>query len=404
MKPIVARSGAAVAVAASFVLLAGCVSSAPAESDSTSSAAGEGGGLTIGVVMAETGFMSPFDIPALNTIKMEVDAVNEAGGIDGAPIELNIVDTGSDLDQYASAAQEVIDAGADVIVVTCDYDVASPASLVAEAAGILNIAPCVGDTIYGPAGGLELGFSMGNGTPGESSVMAEFAVDEGWKNAVFLTDTSIKYTVGQCDVAQKRFEELGGTTVGTYDYVQGESIVETVSQITAGTAPDVVFNCGYSPGGAQAAKDLRDNGVTAPIVSGFGMDGTFWLDSVPGLSDYYTVTYSSIMGDDPNAAVNELADGYEAEYGERPSVGSFVTGTSTVQALVAAHETAGSWDGKALADAFLAFDGEDLLVGPTSFTDELHINVERPQRVMKITGGELAFLEERAPEKVVFVD
>ena len=144
--------------------------------------------------------------------------------------------------------------------------------------------------------------------------------------------------------------------------------------------------------------------MTAPIVSGFGMDGTFWLDSVPGLSDYYTVTYSSIQGDDPNPAVNELADGYEAEYGERPSVGSFVTGTSTVQALVAAHETTGSWDGKALADAFLGFDGEDLLVGPTTFTDELHINVERPQRVMKITGGELAFLEERAPEKVVFVD
>lgn len=404
MKPIARRgTTAAVAVVAASLLLAGCVSSAAPESDSTvSSEAGDG--LVIGVVMAETGFMSPFDIPALNTMKMEVDAVNAAGGIDGVPVELNVVDTGSDLDQYASAAQQVIDAGADVLVVTCDYDVASPASLVAEAAGILNIAPCVGDTIYGPAGGLELGFSMGNGTPGESSVMAEFAIDEGWRNAVFLTDTSIKYTVGQCDVAEARFEELGGTTVGAYDYVQGESIVETVSQITAGAAPDVVFNCGYSPGGAQAAKDLRDNGVTAPIVSGFGMDGTFWLDSVPGLSDYYVVTYSAITGDDPVAAVNELADDFEVEYGERPSVGSFVTGTSTIQALLAAYETTGSWDGRALADAFLAFDDEEFLVGPTSFTDELHINVERPQRVMQITDGELAFLEERAPEKVVFVD
>ena len=174
LKPL-ARTGAVVAVAGSL-FLAGCVSTASPESTSSGSADGEGGGLTIGVVMAETGFMSPFDIPALNTMKMEVDAVNAAGGIDGTPIELNVVDTGSDLDKYASAAQQVIDAGADVIVVTCDYDVASPASLVAEAAGILNIAPCVGDTIYGPAGGLELGFSMGNGTPGESSVMAEFEI------------------------------------------------------------------------------------------------------------------------------------------------------------------------------------------------------------------------------------
>ena len=402
LKPI-ARTGAVAAVAASL-FLAGCVSTASPESTSSGSAEGEGGGLTIGVVMAETGFMSPFDIPALNTMKMEVDAVNAAGGIDGAPIELNIVDTGSDLDKYASAAQQVIDAGADVIVVTCDYDVASPASLVAEAAGILNIAPCVGDTIYGPAGGLELGFSMGNGTPGESSVMAEFAFAEGWKNAVFLTDTSIKYTVGQCDVAQKRFEELGGTAVGTYDYVQGESIVETVSQITAGTAPDVVFNCGYSPGGAQAAKDLRDNGVTAPIVSGFGMDGTFWLDSIPGLSDYYVVTYASTAGDDPDPAVNDFAALYEETYGERPSVSSFVTGPSTLEAIVAAHETAGSWSGKDLADAFLGFDGLELLAGPTTFTPELHVNVDRPQRVLVVEDGALAFVEERAPEKVVLGD
>lgn len=385
----------------SLLMLTGCVSSNSVAADNS---AAESDSIIFGVVMAESGFMSPFDTPALNTMKMAVADLNAAGGLGGSPVELKIIDTGSDLARYAPAAEEVVAAGAKVVIVTCDYDVASPAALVAESNKLLNIAPCIGDPIYGPKGGLELGFSMGNGTPGESSIMAEFAIDKGWKNAVFLTDTSIKYTQNQCAIAQKRFEELGGTAAGTYNYVQGDTIAETVSQISVGTTPDVIFNCGYAAGGAQVAKDLRDGGITTPIVSGFGMDGTYWLASVPTLSDYYVVTYSSVAGDDPDPRVNELSTAYEAAYGSAPSVGSFVTGTSTINAIVKAYETAGSWDGQKLADAFLAFSDTDLVVGPTTFTKDRHINVERPQRVLEVIDGSLVFQEERSPQKVVYVD
>ncbi len=389
------------ALAAGSLALTGCVSSNTGAGSGDGEAAGDGETIVIGAVVAETGFMSPFDTPALNSMRIAVDELNAAGGIDGTPVELKVVDTGTDFEKYAPAAQQLIDDGAKVLVVTCDYDVSSPAALVAEQHNVLHIAPCVGDPIYGPQGGLDIGFSMGNGTPGEASVMGEFAFDQGWASAVFLTDTSIKYTQNQCEIARTRFTELGGTEIASYDYVQGDSITETVSKITAGEAPDVVFNCGYSPGGAQVAKDLRDGGVTAPVVSGFGMDGTFWLDSIPGLSDYYVVTYPSISGDDPDPAVNEFADKYEAEYGERPSVGSFVTGPSTLEAIVKAYADAGSWDGDKLAEAFYGFDGVEFLVGPTKFSPELHINVERPQRVMQVKDGGLHFVEERAPEKVV---
>jgi branched-chain amino acid transport system substrate-binding protein len=382
-------------------VLAGCVSTAAPSGDSGSTSTDS---IMIGAVVAETGFMSPFDTPPLNALKISLDELNEKGGIDGTPVELKVIDTGSDLDKYAPAAQSLIDDGAKAIIVTCDYDISSPAALVAEQADVLNVAPCVGDTIYGPEGGLDIGFSMGNATPGESSVMAEFAYSKGWTNAVFLTDTSLKYTQSQCAIARERFLELGGTEIAGYDYVQGENISEAVSSISAGQAPDVIFNCGYSPGGAQVAKDLRDGGIASPIVSGFGMDGTFWLDSIPGLSDYYVVTYASTAGDDPDSAVNDFAALYEETYGERPSVSSFVTGPSTLEAIVAAHETAGSWSGKDLADAFLGFDGLELLVGPTTFTPELHVNVDRPQRVLVVKDGALSFVEERAPEKVVLGD
>ncbi|WP_164737166.1 ABC transporter substrate-binding protein [Georgenia sp. SYP-B2076] len=396
--PLVGLLGAALA-------LAGCVSSAPTDDASAAGspdASTAAGNVTIGVVMASSGFMGPIDTPPLNAMKLEADKINAEGGIGGQQVELKIIDTGTKLDRYASAATEVIDAGAKALVVTCDYDVSSPAALVAEGANMLNIAPCIGDPIYGPAGGLKNGFSMGSGTPGEATIQAEFAYEKGWTTAVLLTDTTLKYTQNQCEIFEKRFTELGGRIISKHDYKQGDSVRETVSAVAAGEAPGVIANCGYSPGGATVAKEMRDGGVTAPIISGFGMDGDFWTGGIPGLSDYYVVTYAAKNGDDPDPAVNEAAAAYEKAYKERPSVGAFVAGHSTLQAIKAAYDKAGSWDGDKLTAALETMGSLDLLAGPTEFSKDLHISVERPMRVLEVKDGKLAFVEERTPEKVTF--
>ncbi len=402
------------------LVVAGCVSESDSEDPTTDAASAEatdtaasasvedgasegaatGEPIIFGIVQAASGFMGPIDTPARNALLQEVERVNAAGGVDGSPIQIEFIDTETNFERYAPAAQELIDAGAKVLIVTCDYDVSSPASLAAEAANVLNIAPCVGDPIYGPAGGLDIGFSAGSGTPGESTIMAEFAAEQGWETAVLLRDNSIKYTQNQCAIFETRFTELGGTVAATYDYTQGDSVRESVSQIAAGTAPDVVVNCGYNPGGGAVAKEIRDGGVTAPIISGFGMDGDFWVGAIPGLSDYYVVTYAAKNGDDPDPAVNEAAVAYADEYGTPPDVGGFVTGPTTIQLILAAYEEAGSWDGDKLAEAMESFTEVPTLAGPSSFSPDLHINVERPMRVLVVKDGALAFVEQRTPEKV----
>lgn len=397
--------GFVVAALATTLSLTSCVSSSGggSASGSSGSSSGSGGTVTIGVVMAKSGFMGPIDTPALNSLQLEVKKLNDAGGIGGKKIDLQLIDTETKLDRYASAAQELLGKGAKALIVTCDYDVSSPAALAAQAANVVAIAPCVGDPIFGPSGGLPLGFSMGDGTPGEASIMAEFANSKGWKNAVLLTDTTLKYTQNQCDIFKKRFTELGGTIASAYTYKQGDSIKETVSKIAGGPAPAVVVNCGYVPGGAAAAKELRDGGITAPILSGFGMDGDYWTNSVPNLKDYYVVTYASKNGDDPDPAVNQAAADYEKAYGQRPSVGGFVTGATTLEALKAAYDSAGSWDGKKITAAMEAFRGEKFLAGPTSFSSTLHISVDRPMRVLQVQNGKLVYVEQRSPQKVEFL-
>jgi len=394
--PSTVRGGAVLAAAA--VSLTACVSAAPSNSATT----GPADKVVIGVVMARSGFMGPIDTPALNAMQIEADRLNAAGGIGGKQIDLQIIDTGTKLDRYSSASAELLGKGAKAMIVTCDYDVSSPAAQAAQAKNVVTVAPCVGDPVFGPAGGLPLGFSMGDGSPGEASIMAEFAHSKGWGKAVLLRDTTLKYTQNQCGIFGTRFTQLGGTVASTYDYKQGDSVAETVSKIRSGPAPDVVVNCGYNPGGGTVAKELRDGGINAPIVSGFGMDGDFWTAAVPGLKDYYVVTYAAKNGDDPDPAVNEAAQAYADRYGARPDVGGFVTGPATLQALKAAYDSAGSWDGAAVTAALEGFQAVPTLAGPTTFTKKLHITVDRPMRVLQVVNGKLAFVEQRTPAKVVF--
>lgn len=387
--------------------LAACGSPATSTTGSASSGSGASGSanpIVIGVVMATTsssGFMGPIDAPALNAMKIEASVMNASGGIGGRPIKLDIVNTNSAPSAYGPDATKVIADGAKVLVVSCDYDTALPAAQAAEAKGLLNIAPCVGDPIYGPSGGLPLGFSMGDGTPGEASIMAEFSVSKGWKKAVLLTDTTLKYTQDECAIFAKRFKQLGGTVIQNYDYKQGDSVTETVSKIVSGPKPDVIANCGYNPGGATVAKQLRAGGVNAPIVSGFGMDGDFWTSQIPGLTNYYVVTYAAKNGDDPNPAVNSMVKKLTAA-GEAPATGGFVTGPATLEALKTAYGQVKSWNGAKLAAALEAFRAVPTLAGPTTFSKQLHITVNRPMRVLEVVNGKLKFIVEESPKQVDF--
>src|SRR5581483_4757797 len=102
----------------------------------------ERGPITIGAVIAETGVMSQYDLPAMETVKFAIEDINAHGGIDGRKLELMERDYKSDRSLAPTVTREVIDAGADVLIVTCDFDFASPAALVAQEDNIASFSLC----------------------------------------------------------------------------------------------------------------------------------------------------------------------------------------------------------------------------------------------------------------------
>ena len=259
------------AIAAAALLLAGCTSTSDSSTKETAAPAAAkcDAPILIGAAMAQTGFMSPFDGPALTTAQIAVDKINAAGGVNGCQLKLEAVDTETNPDKGQQIATDFVSKGAKLLLVTCDYDINAKSSQVANNAGVLVIAPCVGSTAMGPDNGLNLGFSLGSAVPGEAAIMAEYAYEKIGKTATLFKDMSIAYTTSQCDAFEARFKELGGTvkSVQQFSQTQAGKLDKPVTAQVANAKKDgasVIALCSYPGGGAEAAVALAVETLDGP--------------------------------------------------------------------------------------------------------------------------------------------
>lgn len=376
---------------------------APSENES-SAIAGEP--LIIGAAVASSGFMEAYDGPPMVAVGIAIDDLNERGGIGGRPVELVTADTQSDRTVGVQAANSVLDEGAEAMLVSCDTDFGSPAAITAQENGVVAMSLCAGEFEFGPGGVGPLAFSMGSSVALESAVIAEWGYGEkDWENAYVLRDESILYSKNLADFFVERWEELGGGIAGLDTFSNEDaSIASQISRMQASEF-DVIFLGSYVPGGASAIRQIRAAGIDQPILGGVGFDGSYWLDSVNGdPGEFYFSTYGSIVGDDPAPEVNQLVQSIEDTTGEPPPTALSLTGYSAVEALAIAIEDAGSTDGQEVASALEAFDDVPLLVGPTSFSEQIHLAISRPMAIITIADESLQFIESRAPERTPLPD
>lgn len=99
--------------------------------------------VTVGRVVPLTGPLASFGEGTPYVEQSAIDAINEQGGVvlDGrrCRLELVCVDSGSDVEQAAEAARQLIDGGVDIMIVSNTADTVSPVSAVCERAGIACI-------------------------------------------------------------------------------------------------------------------------------------------------------------------------------------------------------------------------------------------------------------------------
>ena len=370
--------------------------------------------IIIGFAIAQSGWMNAYDGPPSKSALMAIDEINAAGGVlGGREFSATFSDTKSEAAEGARAGQEVIGNGADFMIVSCDYDMGAAAATVANDNGMVVFSLCASDAKMGVQGIGPYAFTMSNSSLTSGAVIAEWAWNKkGWRTAYTMLDTSIEYDKTICAGFKTRFEKLGGTILGEDTFKQDDaSIASQITRFKQVTAEkgdaDLLHVCSYGAGAVGAIRQIRAAGIDTPISGGDSMDGDYWTEGIGKLNDHYTGTYGSVFGDDPRPRVNEFFDRYEARNGERVCCSFALSGYSVVEALATAIERAGTIESDAVLAVLNEFDEEPLLVGPTTFTEDLHINLERPQAIIGIRDGkgyfvDLIQLPEPPPLQLIF--
>ncbi len=385
------RCAALLIATVSMLGLAACGSDD--STDSTTSAA-SGDPITVGFVVGKTGVLESYDVPAQTMAQLAIDDINAEGGIDGRPIETVEADMKSKPELAGNAATQVISDGADVLLLPCDFDLGSPAALVAQEAGKIGVSLCAASTAFGPQGIGNLAYTMGLAGVTEGAAAAEWTYkDQKWTSTYVLLDDTLDQNKQGTDAFKERFEGLGGEIVGEDTFKQeDQSIDAQVSRISQlSPQPDFLYVSSFQPGFAAAIKQIRDAGIDTPIVGGSDLDGEYWKEAVPGLSDVWFTAMASIYGDDPEKSVNDLIDRFTKEAGKPPDVSAFLGGYAAVQAIEEGIKQAGSTDGEAMTAVMEQFTDEPFVL-ETTFTPEFHISLNRTVRIMEIQNGKTSFV------------
>ncbi|WP_183407800.1 ABC transporter substrate-binding protein [Nocardioides marmoriginsengisoli] len=369
------------------VVAAGCGND-KGTSGSSPSVALPDGPIEIGMAIARSGLAAPYDLGPARGAELAVADINAKGGVLGHPLKLVYGDTKSDRALGTTVALDLLAKSAKVMVVTCDFDLGSPAAIAATSKDVVAFTPCAGSSQFDVPTLGPLAYSMGTEAGAAAENVAQFAYDQGYRKAYLWLDPSISQTKNTCAAFDSAFGAKPDAEVVGSDTIQQQdtSFAVQIAKVRDSGA-DVLELCSYNPGAGAALRELRASGIDIPVTSHLAMDGNYWLKAVPNLSKFYYDAFGSLYGNDPRADVNTFFDRYREKFGE-PAVTSYaLTGYATIEVIAKAIESAETTEGAALAKAIDGLGELDTILGRTGYDAEHHIVADRPSVIMSIDNG-----------------
>ena len=220
----------------------------------------------IGVTGPLTGQYAQYGAQWKKGFDVALDEINAGGGINGRPLQYVFEDSQSDPRQTVTIARKYV---ADERIVVEVGDFSSAASMAAS-------------PIYQAAGLVQFGFSNSHPdfTKGgdyvwsnavnqkdEMPLLADFVRDLGLKKVAILHLNSDWGRTAK-DLLVEAIKERGGEVVGSEGYLADEKDFRSAIVRLRSANPDSIALISYYPDGAQLTRQIRQAGITQPIVAG----------------------------------------------------------------------------------------------------------------------------------------
>jgi branched-chain amino acid transport system substrate-binding protein len=396
------------------VLLAGCAApttqpaapQAPAatEAPAATQAPAASAAIKIGGTYNLTGAMASLDVPASKGSKLAVKEINAAGGVLGQQIDFILYDGKTDSATNGNIATQLVSSDKVVAIVgNTDSDSALAIGPIAQKAGIPYLtAGATSPKLPDQVGDFMFLAPFGDNV--QAAAGAEFAFNKlNAKTCWLFWDKGAEYTTLLAKYFKERYTELGGTIALEDTYSQGDT--DFSAQITRLKAlspqPQLLYVAALQASDAGAiAKQIRDAGITLPMVGGDGYDGPE-LVGVGGKAaeNVFFTTHALISADKGTDKMKAFIKSYKTEYGNDPESAFAALGYDAIYLMVDAIKRAGSTDPKAIRDALATTKGFTGVTGTVTYQPGVRIP-QKSVTIIAIVNGQYTLGAEVTPEKV----
>ncbi len=321
--------------------------------------------ITIAVAGPMTGQYASFGEQMKAGAEQAVADINEAGGVNGEMLKLEVGDDACDPKQAVAVANQF--AGSGVVFVAGHFCSGSsiPASTVYAEEGIIQISPASTNPAFTdnrPGPGI---FRVCGRDDQQGDVAGKFLVEKFPDKKVAFIHDKTAYGKGLADATMAAYEAAGGKPAMYEAYTAGEKDYSALVSKLKQEGVGVLYVGGYHTEAGLMARQMREQGMDTVLVSGDALV----------TDEYWAITgdagQGTLMTFSPDPRKNEIAKPVVDKLlaAGKTAEGYALYTYAAIQAWKTAVETAKTTDYDPVVKAL--DDGEfDTVLGKLSFDDK----------------------------------
>lgn len=356
--------------------------------------------IKVGAVLSLTGTYAALGTAEKNAIDLEVERINDAGGVGGRPIEVIIADDGTDEAKAVAATSRLIEQD-EVVAILGASGTGQSMAMRSEIqrAGIPQLSMAGGTVITG-----EFDTHVFQ-TPWSNNIVVPFVLDEvfraGHQKIAVLSDTGGYGKDGHAVIIATITKDPEGIkVVSDQSFNPGDADMSAQLTKIKEAEPDAVLLWTAGKEAVTVMKNAEALGLTEgpgalPFYGGSGQArAEFPEGSGPAAEGFVFGTGKSLVpatwgeGSDQQKAMEDFSARYEEAYGEQPDIFAGHA-YDAVNLLVEAMDRAdGKTDGAALLDALQSTTDVIGYGGSFTFTPQDHNGLSSEDlQLYRIEGG-----------------
>ena len=331
--------------------------------------------IKIGVAGPITGPNAAFGAQLKNGVEQAVEDINAKGGINGQKLVVVVGDDVSDPKQGVSVANKFASEGVKMVVGHFNSGVSIPASEVYAEANIVQITPASTNPRFTERNMWNTFRTCGRDDQ-QGAVAAAYLADKFKGKKVAVVHDKTPYGKGLADETQKAMNAKGlkevvyeGINTGEKDY---SALVSKLKQAQV----DVVYYGGLHTEAGLIIRQMRDQGLNAPLMSGDGIVSSEFVSIAGPGAEGTLMTFAPDPRKNPNAKDAVAKFTAKKIDPEAYTLYSY----AAVEILKAAAEQAKSTDGKKIADVMKGGKPFKTVIGDIAYDKKGDIT--RPDYVM----------------------